>query len=340
MHLKVGELARRTGVTVRTLHHYDEIGLLKPSGRSEGGYRLYVAADVARLHSIQALRQLGLALADIGPLLDGSQAGAQAILAQQMQALEQQIRQATELRDRLMLLHEGFLRGQSPELADWLRALSLMTTYGKYFSSTELKEILGGWSRIEADWDPLKAEVQSAMDRGAAIDSPAVQLLARRWMVLMHRWMGGDFARMERWGDMYRLEPGAHDIAGAPSAAMLAFIESAIALRLRLLAEHFGPHLQAVGSRMQPDPGWARIETATRRVMEQARPPARQVRSVVDRWLALVDAASEGDPDLKHRLVTLHLGHPLLLVGSPLSGEARAWLLDQARARGLDPHAT
>ncbi|QJW83354.1 MerR family transcriptional regulator [Ramlibacter terrae] len=56
MHLKVGELARSTGLTVRTLHHYDEIGLLKPSGRSESGYRLYAEADVARLHAIRALR--------------------------------------------------------------------------------------------------------------------------------------------------------------------------------------------------------------------------------------------------------------------------------------------
>ena len=47
--LKVGELARRTGLTVRTLHHYDEIGLLRPSLHTEAGYRLYTARDVARL---------------------------------------------------------------------------------------------------------------------------------------------------------------------------------------------------------------------------------------------------------------------------------------------------
>ena len=71
MLLKVGELARRTGLTVRTLHHYDEIGLLNPTGRSDGGYRLYGEADVQRLHSIQALRHLGLALNDIAGVLGG-----------------------------------------------------------------------------------------------------------------------------------------------------------------------------------------------------------------------------------------------------------------------------
>ena len=66
MMLKVGELARRTGLTVRTLHHYDSIGLLSPSARSDSGYRLYQRDDIARLHQIQALRRFGMSLADIG----------------------------------------------------------------------------------------------------------------------------------------------------------------------------------------------------------------------------------------------------------------------------------
>ena len=57
--LKVGELARRTGLTVRTLHHYDEIGLLRPSLHTESGHRLYTAADVGRLQQVVSLRQLG-----------------------------------------------------------------------------------------------------------------------------------------------------------------------------------------------------------------------------------------------------------------------------------------
>src|SRR5260370_11673481 len=68
--LKVGELARRTGLTVRTLHHYDEIGLLKPSLHSEAGYRLYTAADVARLQQVLSLRQLGFALEEVRDCLD------------------------------------------------------------------------------------------------------------------------------------------------------------------------------------------------------------------------------------------------------------------------------
>ena len=66
---KVGALAKATGLTVRTLHHYDEIGLLQPSTRLAGGHRLYDADDVARLYRIIRLRQLGFALSQVAEVL-------------------------------------------------------------------------------------------------------------------------------------------------------------------------------------------------------------------------------------------------------------------------------
>ncbi len=66
----VSDVARQTGVTVRTLHHYDQIGLLRPRRRTDAGYRLYGADDLQRLHQILLWRELGLGLDDIGALLD------------------------------------------------------------------------------------------------------------------------------------------------------------------------------------------------------------------------------------------------------------------------------
>ena len=68
--LKVGDLARRTGLTVRTLHHYDLIGLLKPSLHTESGHRLYTGRDVGRLQQVLSLRQLGFSLDEIRACLD------------------------------------------------------------------------------------------------------------------------------------------------------------------------------------------------------------------------------------------------------------------------------
>lgn len=67
---KVGDLAAATGLTVRTLHYYEEVGLLVASARSESGHRLYGAADVERLYQICLLRRLGLPLGEIGRALD------------------------------------------------------------------------------------------------------------------------------------------------------------------------------------------------------------------------------------------------------------------------------
>ncbi|MEU1685299.1 MerR family transcriptional regulator [Micromonospora sp. NPDC005707] len=63
---RIGELRRRTGLTVRTLHHWDHVGLLRPSARTSSGHRLYDERDVGRLYRIVALRELGLPLETIG----------------------------------------------------------------------------------------------------------------------------------------------------------------------------------------------------------------------------------------------------------------------------------
>src|SRR5512142_2641852 len=94
---KVGELARRTGLTVRTLHHYDEIGLLSPSRRSPAGYRLYGEDDVARLQRIVSLRQLGFTLEQIAENLSlpGSSIGQ--VLRLQIERLRERIEAETRL---------------------------------------------------------------------------------------------------------------------------------------------------------------------------------------------------------------------------------------------------
>src|SRR5260370_38941640 len=88
--MKVGELARRTGIPVRTLHYYDEIGLLAPSQHSEAGHRLYSALDVVRLGQIRSLRQLGLSPEDGRDCLDRLKFSPQRANAMHMPRLQRQ----------------------------------------------------------------------------------------------------------------------------------------------------------------------------------------------------------------------------------------------------------
>lgn len=332
MHLKVGELARRTGLTVRTLHHYDEIGLLKPSVRSDVGYRMYSGQDVARLHTIQALRHLGLALGEIAPILEGRNARPEAILDQQMQVLQRRIREATELHDRLALLREGILAGRNPDIGDWVESLSLMATFGKYFSAGELKTILGRYAEIEREWLALLPEVRAHMDAGGAVDSPQGQALTRRWLQLMMRWMRGDFALIERWGAMYRDEPSAPGLRGAPPADMLAYMERAIACRLALACTHFTEaEIKTIDH--VPDAEFAAIDAAGRKLLAAgASPRGREVRALLERWDALLDRASAGNPALRRKLRTMHQAHPLLLAGHPLGPEVWRFLGESAES--------
>ena len=90
--LTVGRVAELVGVSVRTLHHWDAIGLVRPSGRSWSGYRLYDADDVARIHRVLVYRELGLALARIGEILDDPAVDPREHLLRQRDLLDERIR--------------------------------------------------------------------------------------------------------------------------------------------------------------------------------------------------------------------------------------------------------
>lgn len=98
----VGEVAALAGVSVRTLHHYDELGLVVPSARSEAGYRLYDRADLEQLQEVLALRALGLPLAEVKALLDDP-------THDRVQVLRDQAKRLRDERDRLEDLLEAVL---------------------------------------------------------------------------------------------------------------------------------------------------------------------------------------------------------------------------------------
>ena len=84
--MKVGELADRTGLSVRTLHHYDQIGLLAPEGRTRAGHRIYGLAQVRRLQQIASFRHLGLSLEEIRECLERPEYSLDRVLALQVES--------------------------------------------------------------------------------------------------------------------------------------------------------------------------------------------------------------------------------------------------------------
>ena len=96
----VKEVSRLTGVSVRTLHHYDAIGLLKPTRVTEAGYRLYDGDALVRLHMILVYRELGLSLKEIGKILDAPDYDRSRVLAHQIRLMQEKVR---KLQDRISL---------------------------------------------------------------------------------------------------------------------------------------------------------------------------------------------------------------------------------------------
>jgi len=193
MDYTVGRLAKQCGLSVRTLHHYESIGLLVPSTRSESGYRLYSPGDVQRLHRILAYRQLGASLKDIGDYLGPDAPPLKQLLARQREAAEQEagrLRRLVFLIDRLASsadsADEGSLTLQLIELMNNMQSIE------RHFSPTEqetLKTVRDTLSpealaNARKQLPELLAAFKAACASHADVRSTDVAELARRWKAL------------------------------------------------------------------------------------------------------------------------------------------------------------
>jgi cob(I)alamin adenosyltransferase len=123
----IGELAESAGITVRTLHHYDEIGLLPPSERSGGGHRRYTPPDVERLYRILALRRLGFGLDTIASVLDADQGSLLQATRSQLEQVEDQLAAGERLRDQLLQVQQALERSKEPSSDQLINAMEAMT---------------------------------------------------------------------------------------------------------------------------------------------------------------------------------------------------------------------
>jgi DNA-binding transcriptional MerR regulator len=159
--LTIGELARATGLTVRTIRYWSDEGVLTPVTRSAGGYRLYDAASVARLELIRTLRELGLGLADVRRVLAGERTVAE-VAAAHVAALDAQI---ASLRVTRAVLSSVARRGSTAEEMTLMNRLARLSAAERRRILEEfVEETLHGLDRV----DPA---VRDRM-RGIAVNLP------------------------------------------------------------------------------------------------------------------------------------------------------------------------
>ena len=223
--LQVGELAKCAGVSVRTLHHYQAIGLLIPTTRSHSGYRLYDKSAIIRLQQITSLRAVGMSLAAIENFLDDEEVSTWQSLQMHVLALEEQIDNLSSLRDRLKLLLQDAGSQQSVSQIDVLKGLKEINEMSKHFTPEQIEEFkrrseqLGPESiaKAQEQWRSLLNEFQQLAAAGESKSSARVSEAAERAWELFQAFSGGNPAVEKGVMDRYQDEGvdqilGQHDL--------------------------------------------------------------------------------------------------------------------------------
>lgn len=319
----IGQLAKLTGLTVRALHHYDAVGLLSPSQRSDAGYRHYAQGDIIKLFRIQALQRLGLSLAEIGGVLERAGTALPALIARQLTLLDLQIERATTLRARLSQLQAALACGTDPSADDWLDAVELITFY-EDCSPQELGRLLES-KNDGSELRALIADVRAAIEEGVPPRSARAGALLDRWAEYMLDSVGGDLQLAIKVKLAYAKDPGLQARMAAQSG-----IDAEVMLYLQQAAMHkqlgmWRRHLDADQlTKLRPDATW---NEQLIRVMGALRSDPASAGLRAD-WDALLTYFVTGDRALA-KIVVQTLEHDRDL--------QRCWLLEPALLALLKP---
>ncbi len=228
----VGDVAAASGVTVRTLHHWDAIGVISPSSRTGAGHRLYTEDDLHRLYQVLSLRRLGLPLEQIAACLD-SDPELLPILRAHSAGLEATIASLREAHRRLAAI-EGELAGQpEPDVEALLAAVRSTEVEGderlealrRQLDDEQIEDLadrtaaLGDGARhaLQVEWPELYRRAAALRAAGRPPADPEVRKLVARMDELSAQFNGGDASHSKGVRAAWRAEPEA--MSGQPKAA-------------------------------------------------------------------------------------------------------------------------
>jgi len=199
MNYTIQKLAELTGTTARTVRFYDQIGLLKPAFIAENGYRYYGDAEVVKLQQITFYKELGLELKQIQEMFDRANVSYEEMLLAQRKVLTKSISKQKKLLKTVVMVLQSHKKAKtmtSQEMikehtdADQVRLESIFDQSeiaSMKESEQRIKEQLSTWKWVE-DWTPyltetkkIQVEFEKCFDEGDSIDSPNIQVLAKKY---------------------------------------------------------------------------------------------------------------------------------------------------------------
>jgi DNA-binding transcriptional MerR regulator len=215
----VKQLADLAGVSIRTLHYYDEIGLLKPASYGENGYRYYDEPDVLRLQQILFFRELDFSLDDIKDILDRPEFDVLRTLEGHRQALEQKVTRLnrlintvdntiSHLKGELEMSQKGLFEGFTEE-----KQKEYERQARHRYGDAEVQESTERWNRypqekkekIKAEGEAVYRDILANMDNG--YDSPQVQQAIARWHQHLRYFYEPSYERLMGLAHLYMEDP-------------------------------------------------------------------------------------------------------------------------------------
>ena len=201
--LTIGRVAELVGVSVRTLHHWDEIGLVSPATRTWADYRVYRAADIERIQQVLLYRELGLSLSDVQAVLDDPDADVlaqldrqRAVLSERLDRLRRMIAAVDRMKEAHMSEQKLTPEQQAEILGDgWDPAWQdeAQENWGdtpEWAQSEKIKARMGvdDWKRVKEENDRLEADLAAAMTAGVQPGSEEANALAERHRASIGQW--------------------------------------------------------------------------------------------------------------------------------------------------------
>lgn len=239
-YMTVGQMAKKMGVTVRTLQYYDQLGLLCPSTESEGGRRLYTDRDMIRLHQILSLKHLGFSLDDIKNRLVSLDTPAEVadVLAEQADAIRDKIEALTESLHEIQALRTEVLQMQTVDFkkyADIIVNLQMKNDFYwliKHFDDQTLDHIRSRFDRQSGQammktFMHLRDQAIQLKEQGVSVESQQGQQLAGEFWEMIVEFTGGDMSLLPKLMAFGELS-GVDEHWRQKQEAFMAYIEPAL----------------------------------------------------------------------------------------------------------------
>ncbi|MBL8299031.1 MAG: MerR family DNA-binding transcriptional regulator [Rhodanobacteraceae bacterium] len=225
-YLRIGDVARRSGLSAKALRLYEARGLLRPATHSAAGYRLYDAEALIRLNQIVLLKRAGFGLVEIGRLLARNPQASAQLLRTRIATLERECAEREQVLRTLRRLEQQQVSPSVFHLDELVEAIAMSNQLDVDWTEQEREDLrqraaqLGevGLREAQAIWPELIEQMRAAMETETPVDAPAVADLARRWYSLVQCFTGGNAQTTRKLSQSWLAQPAAMATQGLDPA--------------------------------------------------------------------------------------------------------------------------